>query len=74
MQRRGFLGAISAGLFGARLPVPAKQVLMTTSLEAKKYTSNIQIPNEMLDDEIGHIIRSRMVEALSERIDREIMG
>tara|TARA_R110000824_G_scaffold526_8_gene3369 strand:+ start:4774 stop:5010 length:237 start_codon:yes stop_codon:yes gene_type:complete len=78
MQRRNFLGVISAGLFGAKLPAsePVKQVLVSTSFKAKKYTvSSLPFPGELeFNNELMARFREAMLENLRDDIDREIMG
>lgn len=80
MQRRSFLGAISAGLFGVRLPAsePVKQVLVSTSFKVKKCTiSPAELSDEMMlacDGSAERFIREQMIEDMAMRIDREMMG
>lgn len=78
MERRSFLGAISAGLFGAKLPAkePVKQVLVSTSFQAKKYTISGLPAAEAFDfdDEVMTRFREAMLENLRDDIDKEVMG
>lgn len=78
MERRSFLGIISAGLFGSKLPPgePAKQVLVSASFQAKKYTVSGLPAAEAFDfdDEVMARFREAMLENLRNDIDKEIMG